>query len=437
MRLERSFRFGNSGATHGSDGRTQFERDRDRILYTPHFRRLAGVTQVTTPTELQTFHNRLTHTLEVAQISRRMAQRVLRLSNKCAKWVDPDACEAAALAHDLGHPPFGHNGEKALDQIAKTFLSESGLNADEGYEGNAQSFRILTKLASRDAESVGLDLTIATLTASLKYPWLVGQNPDKPLKYGVFRAEIGEFSALQMPTGFGQTIEAQIMDWADDVAYAVHDFQDFAAAGLIPVSFFRSISPEGLKSHLAQIAPDLNPSEMTLRRLSQTVFGLLPPTEKTIGGLHSKAHAALRSWASMLIARYSAEELDVTVSRTGCSLNMPEPIVSEVKVLQQITYHYAINAPQLKVRQMGEMRAIETIFRALVRIERSGDTAQPKLNEQFVSEEALGRASKDGAVRVACDIISSLTDSQALALHRRLSGYSDGSILESLTPVLQ
>jgi dGTP triphosphohydrolase len=169
------------------DIRTPGQTDRDRILYTSAFRRLAGVTQVVGPLEGHIFHNRLTHTIEVAQIARRLAERLRELDpNGVARFggVDPDVVEAAAFAHDLGHPPFGHIAEHTLDQLA----IDNG--APDGFEGNAQSFRIVTRLAAHRTGYKGLNLTRATLNAVLKYPWFRGEGPlEKSDKFGAYRSE--------------------------------------------------------------------------------------------------------------------------------------------------------------------------------------------------------------------------------------------------------
>ena len=157
------------------DQRDPGQRDRDRILYTSAFRRLAGITQVAAPSEPYAVHNRLTHSLEVAQIGRRLAERLLAEAEALRLDVsnlNPDVVEAAALAHDLGHPPFGHIAEDELDHLVR--VASSGNDDLEGFGGNAQSFRIVTYLAVRHERFPGLNLTAATLDAILKYPWLRG-----------------------------------------------------------------------------------------------------------------------------------------------------------------------------------------------------------------------------------------------------------------------
>lgn len=218
--------------------RTEFQRDRDRVLYSDEFRRLSGVTQVVSATEGDVFHNRLTHSLKVAQVGRRMAERLILESPhdlvKVCGGPDPDTVETAGLAHDLGHPPFGHGGEAAIDRL----MRNHGLN--EGFEGNPQSFRIVTRLAVRypGQEPPGLDLTRASLNAILKYPWQWEEAAENKGKWGAYREDSDIFEWAREETGLQQgqrSVEAELMDWADDITYAVHDLEDFYRANLIPL----------------------------------------------------------------------------------------------------------------------------------------------------------------------------------------------------------
>ena len=156
------------------DHRSPAQRDKDRIIYTSALRRLAEVTQVASPTDAHVFHNRLTHSLQVAQVGRSLSEQFRTTPSDCdaVGGIDPDTVEAACLGHDLGHPPFGHTAEEKLNELIG--------NSSGGFEGNAQSFRIVTKLAFKSTKHTGLDLTAATLAAMLKYPWLKGENPKKP-----------------------------------------------------------------------------------------------------------------------------------------------------------------------------------------------------------------------------------------------------------------
>lgn len=241
------------GKGHGNeeiDPRNAFQHDRDRVLYSGAFAALAGKTQVVPADELGGYHTRLTHSLKVAQIGRRTAE-MLRARNG-GNGPDPDLVEAACLAHDIGHPPFGHAGETALrEKYAQLLPSNPGtpsINHDDpspdGFEGNAQNFRILTYLSDRSVGSVkGLHLTRASLDATTKYPWrrAAEKKPtdkvDKTQKFGIYAEDEDTFNLV---FGAGphslRPVEEQIMDWADDVTYVCHDLEDFFRVGFVPLT---------------------------------------------------------------------------------------------------------------------------------------------------------------------------------------------------------
>lgn len=231
LNAARSSRCFSDERSSGEDQRRAFERDRDRILYSSAFHRLAGITQIVRAGELDIFHTRQQHTYKVAQIGRRLAEHRIREQAEEAEihGLDPEVVEAACLAHDLGHPPFGHAAETELDQLVRDPIRVGGDPDDaatDGYEGNAQTFRILTKLSVRySKDSPGLDLTRATLAATLKYPWLRDHDDlKKKSKWSAYASEEREFRwARQHCHSEFKTAEAELMDWADDISYSVHD----------------------------------------------------------------------------------------------------------------------------------------------------------------------------------------------------------------------
>ena len=230
--------------------------DRDRIVSSPFFARLGGVTQVISPGGSGLLvHNRLTHSLKVAQVARAIAERLPGDEIEKLGGCDPDVVEAAALAHDLGHPPFGHLGERVLDQLAR-----QRLRLRDGFEGNAQSYRIVTSTEIRGQATIGLNLTAAVRAAILKYPWTrrthpephprfmdppprgAASPPDDPdggsLKFGAYSTEVEDMVEARRPfagriADWQQTVEASVMDTADDIAYAIHDLEDVHRVGVL------------------------------------------------------------------------------------------------------------------------------------------------------------------------------------------------------------
>jgi len=224
---------------------------------------------------------------------------------------DPDVAEAAALAHDLGHPPFGHIAEKELDRLAR----KEGLQ--DGFEGNAQSFRIVSKLAVSDAVTAdsdktpvirGLNLTRATPNAILKYPWGRGDNPDKKNKWGVYETERSLFNWVRDGHSlhkFEKSVEAAIMDWSDDITYAVHDLVDFYCAGQIPVDRLADDNdPAERDSFFSEVftrCQDLAPRRSALEKIFKEVLDYFPLDRRYVGTLEQRT--GIWQFSTVLISR--------------------------------------------------------------------------------------------------------------------------------------
>ncbi len=414
------------------DHRSPARRDRDRILYSSALRRLSGITQVVAPTEGYPIHNRLTHTLEVAQIGRSIAEELLRdpeASETCAALggLDPDVVEAAALAHDLGHPPFGHVAEMELDDL----LRKQGVA--DGFEGNAQSFRIVTRLAVRYEDHEGLNLTRATLCAILKYPWLRDTAGDRAHKFGAYGSEHEEFiwARRMMPAGSERkSLEADIMEWSDDVAYAVHDMEDFFRAGLIPLDRLASDPQERERFLHDEYEKQRSGEQFSASSLTEAfhfVMGFSPVLEPYRGRREDRAR--LRSFASSLIDRYVCAVTLNPTPESGNPLLVDEGLRTEVAVLKGLTWHYVIESRSLTTQRFGQRALVRSLFTILGNAASSRDSWHI-FPENFQESLALVHPDNELQLRIVADAISSMTEQQLIGLHQRLTGASLGSALD-------
>ena len=389
------------GVDVGRFRRTAFERDRARVLHTSALRRLAAKTQVVAVDAGDFPRTRLTHSLECAQIGRELG---------AALGCDPDLVDAACLAHDLGHPPFGHNGEAALAEVA----APCG-----GFEGNAQSLRLLTRLEPK-VPGAGLNLTRATLDATLKYPWLAGPGLGK---YGAYAADAEVFAWIRsgVTEERRRCLEAQVMDWADDVAYSVHDLEDGLHAGLITLA---ALSDPVERAAVVKLtaAEYCEPGSVTEAELTGVFTGLLALPCWPAGydaGLYGLA--ALKNLTSELIGRLSGAAHAATLAASGghpvtryaADLVVPRRQRLECALLKGVTAHYVMSRAGAAQAQARERELIMELA-AAVRIGAPG-TLDPALRPTFAA------ASTDAArLRVVVDQVASLTDTSAVAWHTRL-----------------
>ncbi len=395
--------------------RKPFERDRARVVHAASFRRLAAKTQVVGPQSDDFVRNRLTHSLEVAQVARDLAR---------ALGTEPDLVETAALAHDLGHPPFGHNGERVLAEAA----ADCG-----GFEGNAQTLRLLTRLEAKtfgpDGRSAGLNLTRATLDACTKYPWPLSDadvpigvhadgSPKVVRKFGVYDDDGPVFDWLRAGApAMRQCFEAQVMDLADDIAYSVHDIEDGIVAGRIDLT---ALDTEVVWATVRDwYLPGIPDSRLqsALEALKEIATW---PTASYDGS--RRRQGALKNLTSDLIGRFCAAIQDATFRagsgpflRHQASAVVPLDTSVEMGVLKGIAAHYVMQADD-RVRAMARQRELlAELVEVLVK------TGPDHLEPAFAGDWA-DAADDAGRLRVVIDQVASLTDASALAWHARLLG---------------
>ena len=425
--------------------RGPFVRDRARVLHSSALRRLAAKTQVVEVGAGDFPRTRLTHSLECAQIGRELGD---------ALGCDPDLVDAACLAHDLGHPPFGHNGEVALAEIA------AGCG---GFEGNAQSLRLLTRLEAK-VPGAGLNLTRATLDATLKYPWPAGPEAGRPdqagesegaegrpdqagepggaaddsppgdgwasaprasAKYGFYADDGAVFAWIRDGAPERRTcLEAQVMDWADDVAYSVHDLEDGLHAGHITLAGLHD------SSHRRAVA-DMTaryycpPGSASLAELGEVLDDLLrlpcwpERFDRGPAGL-----AGLKHLTSELIGRFcrAAQEATLTsgagaedgpLTRYDADLVVPRRQRLECALLKGVAAHYVMSRDGAAQAQARERALIAELAGAV--LAGAPQTLDPALRPGF--DAARSDAQR---LRVVIDQVASLTDTSAIAWHRRL-----------------
>jgi dGTPase len=389
----------------GGSGRGPFVRDRARVLHSSALRRLAAKTQVVAVGSGDFPRTRLTHSLECAQIGRELG---------AALGCDPDLVDAACLAHDIGHPPFGHNGESALAQLA----ADCG-----GFEGNAQSLRLVTRLEAK-VPGAGLNLTRATLDATLKYPW-VGPESDAspPGKYGCYADDASIFEWVRAGAPHDRScLEAQVMDWADDVAYSVHDLEDGLHAGLVTLDKLRDPAEQQAVASLT-LSAYCKPGSASLAELTEAFAGLLEldcwPRDFD-GSLASSA--GVKHLTSELIGRLCGAAEHATrpaghppVTRYEADLTVPHRQRLECALLKGVTAHYVMSRSGAAAAQARERELIGELAEAVV-------AGAPMTLDSVFRPEFAAAADDAARLRIVIDQIASLTDTSAIAWHQRLLG---------------
>ena len=389
---------------HKRADRDDFARDRARVLHSASLRRLSAKTQVVQPDSDDFVRNRLTHSLEVAQIGREFG---------AALGCDADVVDTACLAHDLGHPPFGHNGETALNDIA----ADIG-----GFEGNAQTLRLLTRLEAKrvhpDGRPAGLNLTRASLDAVTKYPWTKDEDRWGTGKFGVYEDDLDVFRWYRgsVPDG-RRCLEAQTMDWSDDVAYSVHDVEDAVASGRVDLRALRSSSE---MAAVIAVTRELYAQDLVVDELAEALARLLAT------GWIPQAHdgsrtdlAALKDMTSLLIGRFvqavgvatRARYGDGPLTRHAADLVIPDDVRAECAVLKGTAAHFVMFTDE-RLSVLGGQRAqIHELVQAYR--DKPEDRLDPLHRVDF-----LGAADEGAALRAIIDQVASLSDPRARVLHQ-------------------
>jgi dGTPase len=382
-------------------GRSPFERDRARVLHSAGFRRLATKTQVHTAGSDDFLRTRLTHSLEVAQIAREMGARL---------GCDPDVVDVAGLAHDIGHPPFGHNGEAALHEVAQ---------ACGGFEGNAQTLRVLTRLEAK-VDGAGLNLTRASLDATCKYPWL---RRDGRRKFGVYAEDLPAFDWLRQgaPEGERRCLEAQVMDWADDVAYSVHDVEDGIHGGYLSLRPLLHDATERaeLCADVAATYSD-EPPDVLLETLAALLADEVVAAVADYDGSYS-AQIALKRTTSVLTGRFVSSAVGATHRRYGsepmrrydADLVVPRTVRNQCALLKGMALRYVLRARAAEAWYDRQRTILIELVEALYR--RAPDHLDPLFAPMW---KAAGDDA--GRLRVVIDQVASLTDPAAVTWHRTL-----------------
>ena len=389
--------------------RTEFARDRARVMHSSALRRLGVKTQVMEAGQEDFPRTRLTHSLEVAQVGRELG---------AALGCDPDLVDTACLSHDLGHPPFGHNGETALNELAKDI---------GGFEGNAQSFRLLTRLepkafdvatGPRAGQSIGLNLTRAALDAASKYPWTKRYGQAK---FGVYDDDVDVFNWVRNDRTDDITcFEAQVMDWSDDVSYSVHDVEDAVFAGHVNIDILKSKTG---RSEIIEVAQSWYGNEFAVELLDEALLRIssLPSWPNSFDGTMASL-ASLKNLTSTLIGRFCLAAQKATQAKFGtqpltrysADLVVPDDARYEVTALKALAARYVMNrdgADQMYARQRQQIHDLVGVL-----------SLDPMAGlDRFHKELWVNANSSQTKARVVIDQVAALTDVSLVHWHAKLS----------------
>jgi len=426
------------------DHRDPTERDRDRILHSSAFRRLQGKTQVFGIGQGDFYRTRLTHSIEVAQLARAIAKNLLAEEPRLAECLTPELAEAVALAHDLGHPPFGHAGEQTLDACLREVSRKSGLSGRRAlrFEANAQTFHILVAAEPKSPKFPGLNLTRATLTGVIKYPYAPDPGNEKfifPSDTATARWALKRgnplLTARQRAEGkrHQTSLVCQVLDWADDCAYSIHDVEDALQAlflrpgDLTEPRFTRLVASHYEATRESETVPRLTRREVRdqLRRLKKRIT---PPDS---GDERAHRKEALRNILNDLVLSVSVRKIPGSRRPDyAWKLAVPDDARILSVLCKSVVWEAVITDPRVAAMSTKGKEIVRDLFYLLLE-----EVAQKKSCALFpryyrpIIQQSMAKGEREAA-REVCNFLALLTDMDALRLHALLRGSKSSSIFD-------
>jgi dGTPase len=411
-----------SGADDGGDYRTPFQIDRDRVLHTPTFRRLQNKTQVFWSGEYDFYRTRLTHSLEVAQIGKSISYWLKSQQDGPLAddfFIDPDLLEAICLSHDLGHPPFGHAGERTLNYL----MRDHG-----GFEGNAQTLRLLSERIF-SARRCGMDPTRAFLDGVLKYKSLwtelksaSGTPPEHHFIYDEQHTYLdwamgGNDFPLELPPGDVRdkfkSIECQVMDWADDTAYSLNDLSDSARAGFLNIEKIEAWAEKN-----GEAMGDDTPLGDLMRAIRRKRVD--PFVGKRIGKYIQATHLEA-----------DVNFLSGVSNRYRYRLVIDPAVKAESKLFKRLAFEVVFLSPQLKQLEHKGSRMLRQLWEVLGKryvAQQTIDGQDFQLLPADTAVEIAAAPDEAARARLVCDFLAGMTDGYAARTYKRLFSPDFGSI---------
>ncbi|QLE78860.1 dNTP triphosphohydrolase [Francisella sp. Scap27] len=412
-----------------------FRRDYARVIHSSSFRRLQSKTQIFPSFENDFFRNRLTHSLEVAQIAKSIA---VKLNYDYGLNLDYDLIETAALCHDIGHPPFGHNGEVALNEKMKKF---------GGFESNAQTLRLISHTAKKDIDqkqSFGLNLTYRTLAATIKYDNLIPEKAGKVTK-GYYQEELRLVESIKKSLLSNKsiasdksfkTIECYIMDVADDIAYSTYDVEDALKGGFIDPLSMASIDDKLIAKILDAVPDNLNITAEDVKNILKNIFAEKIDFDGDCRDIYQASKNIANN--SLLRTKLTSKLVDSCIQNISFDFNEEEPILSkvylsdeiskQVEVLKKYILFKVIKSPKLNVLRYRGREIISEIFDILIESTPSESLLPDDIGAIFYSAKT-----PQVKARIISDYISSMTDRYIIELYNQFKSDPSTMIFKPLS----